>query len=78
MQSTVAYLGCTIDDSIKGAASLSRYGITFDDIIDVKYSPICGQLMSQTHLKGENKIILIIILTENLLQTKMIIKLRKY
>ena len=28
---------CTIDDSIKGAASLRRYGITFDGNIDIKY-----------------------------------------
>ena len=28
---------CTIDESIKGAASLSRYGITFDDNINIKY-----------------------------------------
>ena len=28
---------CTIDESIKGAASLRRYGITFDDNIDVAY-----------------------------------------
>ena len=26
---------CTIDESIKGAASLGRYGITFDGNIDV-------------------------------------------
>ena len=26
---------CTIDEFIKGAASLRRYGITFDDNIDV-------------------------------------------
>ena len=28
---------CTIDESIKGAASLRRYGITFDGNIDVMY-----------------------------------------
>ena len=28
---------CTIDESIKGAASLRRYGITFDGNIDKKY-----------------------------------------
>ena len=28
---------CTIDESIKGAASLRRYGITFDGNINVKY-----------------------------------------
>jgi hypothetical protein len=28
---------CTIDEFIKGAASLRRYGITFDDNIDVMY-----------------------------------------
>ena len=28
---------CTIDESIKGAASLRRYGITFDDNINIKY-----------------------------------------
>ena len=29
---------CTIDESIKGAASLRRYGITFDDNINKKYN----------------------------------------
>ena len=29
---------CTIDESIKGAASLGRYGITFDGNIDVVYN----------------------------------------
>ena len=28
---------CTIDESIKGAASLRRYGITFDGNIDIMY-----------------------------------------
>ena len=33
---------CTINESIKGAASLRRYGITFDGNIDVLYiSKIC-------------------------------------
>ena len=31
------YVQCPIDEIIKGAASLRRYGITFDDKIDVKY-----------------------------------------
>ena len=33
---------CTIDESIKGAASLRRYGITFDGNINIKYkiSPV--------------------------------------
>ena len=32
------YLQCTIDESIKGAASQRRYGITFDGNINIKYN----------------------------------------
>ena len=37
---------CTIDESIKGAASLRRYGITFDGNINIKYktSPLYAVL----------------------------------
>ena len=31
---------CTINESIKGAASLRRYGITFDGNIDIKYTTL--------------------------------------
>ena len=34
---SVDFFLCTIDESIKGAASLRRYGITFDGNIDVQY-----------------------------------------
>ena len=35
--STFLFDICTIDESIKGAASQNRYGITFDGNIDVLY-----------------------------------------
>ena len=36
--STFLFDICTIDESIKGAASQNRYGITFDGNIDVMYN----------------------------------------
>ena len=33
---------CTIDESVKGAANLRRYGITFDGNIDMIYIYECS------------------------------------
>ena len=43
---------CTIDESVKGAASQNRYGITFDGNIDVLYN---FQWLNDSYLKmGKN------------------------
>ena len=48
----------TIDESVKGAASLRRYGITFADNIDVLYLYLLSQpgFLSSTALKSSGKV----------------------
>ena len=47
---------CTIDESIKGAASQNRYGITFDGNIDVLYNFACLFIYGiDPYLKTEEK-----------------------
>ena len=45
---------CTIDESIKGVASLRRYDITFDDNIDIKYKKPPVFLLTFFPLKCSN------------------------
>ena len=60
---------CTIDESIKGATSLRRYGITFDGNIDIKYKIPCfftlpceiimQEVWSHNHLQSVYRVIVV-------------------
>ena len=49
----------TIDESIKGAASQNRYGITFDGNIDVMYNNVFFIYWLDPYLKMEEKLQLV-------------------
>jgi hypothetical protein len=51
----LALVYCTIDEFIKGAASLRRYGITFDDNINIMYMLMFIFSVKRTYLENIRK-----------------------